>query len=773
MQGLLRKTGWRTSAALLGALLLAGCAGSRLQREGQALIEAGQYEQGLEKLSAASKADPGNLAYRASWMRLRDGAINRLQAQANSARAARQPEVARGAYENILRIDRGNHNALAGLAQLDMDGRHARLADSAGKALKDRDVDGAQALVKRILVENPASDAALRLQRQIDEQADAAVYGVPTLQGKFKKPVTLQFRDANIKFVLEALSRASGINLLLDKDVKPDLKISIFVKDVSVEDCIDLILLQSQLEKKVISDSTLLIYQSTPAKLREYQDLKIRSFHLVNADAKQMVAMIKTILKTKDIVAHERTNSIVMRDIPEAVELAAKLVADQDVADPEVMLEVEVLEIGGSRLSELGLAFPSSLTAAVPGGDSLTLDALRKVRAGSLLVGPVPSISLSLLLQDGESNLLASPRIRARNREKAKIMIGDRVPVITNAVTPVSTGAPVVTGNVQYLDVGLKLEVEPEIHADNEVSIKINLEVSSIVKEVQNAVSGTLAYQVGTRNAATVLRLKDGETQILGGLISDEDRNSASKVPGLGQLPLLGRLFSTHKGDKRKTEIVLSITPRIIGASRAADARKMEYWSGTETSLRGNPLMMRQLGTVALDAASAPTGMLNRGSASPRAPATAVSAPAAASPATQPVMLSWQGPSQAKVGERISVAINAQSSQPFQRIALAVGFDPNVLEAVEVAEGDLLKQNNMASTFTHAIDQASGQVAVELTASGNGAASGAGSIATVVFEVLAASEGTPVTASNMQSAAASGAPLLVNPVAVLTLPVAP
>lgn len=773
MEGLHRKTGWRTSATLLGALLLAGCAASRLQREGQALIDAGQYEQGLEKLSASSKADPGNLAYRASWMRQRDGAINRLQAQANSARAARQPELARGAYDNMLRIDRGNHNALAGLAQLDMDGRHARLADSAAKALKERDVDGAQALVKRILVENPASETALRLQRQIDEQADPVVYGVPTLQGKFKKPVTLQFRDANLKFVFEALSRASGINLLLDKDVKPDLKISIFVKDVSVEDCIDLVLLQSQLEKKVISDSTLLIYQGTPAKLREYQDLKIRSFHLVNADAKQMVAMIKTILKTKDIVAHERTNSIVMRDIPEAVDLAAKLVADQDVADPEVMLEVEVLEIGGSRLSELGLAFPSSLTATVPGGDGLTLDALRKVRAGSLLVGPAPSISLSMLLQDGESNLLASPRIRARNREKAKIMIGDRVPVITNAVTPVSTGAPVVTGNVQYLDVGLKLEVEPEIHADNEVSIKINLEVSSIVKEVQNAVSGTLAYQVGTRNAATVLRLKDGETQILGGLISDEDRNSASKVPGLGQLPLLGRLFSTHKGDKRKTEIVLSITPHIIGASRAADARKTEYWSGTEASLRGNPLMMRQLGTVAVDAAGASVGGLNRGTAAPRAPAAAVPAPAAASPATQPVMLSWQGPSQAKVGQRISVAINAQSSQPFQRIALAVGFDPNVLKAVEVVEGDLLKQNNLASTFTHAIDQPGGQVAVELAASGDAAASGAGSIATVVFEVLAASEGTPVTASNMQSAAPSGAPVMVNPVAALTLQVAP
>lgn len=760
----------RICLALLAALMLASCAASRLQREGQALIDAGQFEQGLAKLAESSKAEPGNLAYRSALLRQRDGAISRLQAQANSARAARQPDAARAAYENILRIDGANNNARAGLARLDMDQRHATWIDGAGQALKKGDADAAQALLKRVLLEDPASEPARRLQRQLDEQADPVLAGVPGLQAKFKKPVTLQFRDANIKFVFEALSRASGINLLLDKDVKPDLKISIFVKDVSVEDCIDLILLQSQLEKKVVSDATLLVYQNTPAKVREYQDLKIRSFHLVNADAKQMVAMIKAILKTKDIVSHDKTNSIVMRDTPEAVELAARLVEDQDIADPEVMLEVEVLEISGSRLSELGLKYPTSLAAAVPGGDGLTLDALKNIRSGNLLVGPPPSIALSLLLQDGDSNLLASPRIRARNREKAKIMIGDRVPVITNAVTPVTTGAPVVTGNVQYLDVGLKLEVEPDIHRDNEVSIKINLEVSSIVKEVQNAVSGTLAYQVGTRNATTVLRLKDGETQILGGLINDEDRNSASKVPGLGQLPLLGRLFSSHKADKRKTEIVLSITPHIIGAQRAGDARKTEYWSGTEASLRANPLMLRQLGTVAAGPAGASAAAPNRPPAAAAARAPSAGAP---SPATAPMMLTWQGPNQAKVGERISVAINAQSPQPFQHLALAVGFDPGVLRPVEVSEGDLVRQNNLQSTFTHAIDQPGGQVVLELAASGSGAASGAGSVATIVFEVSAASAGTPITAYNIVPAAPSGEPIAVNTVAPLVLQVAP
>ena len=208
------------------------------------------------------------------------------------------------------------------------------------------------------------------------------------------------------------------------------------------------------------------------------------------------------------------------------------------------------------------------------------------------------SATLNLRLEDGDTNVLASPRIRVRNREKAKIMIGSRVPVITNAVTPVSTGTPVITGSVQYLDVGLKLDVEPDIHLDNEVVIKVALDVSSIIKEVPNEQSGTLAYEIGTRNATTVLRLKDGETQILAGLISDEDRKTASKVPGLGQMPVLGRLFSSHKDNGTKTEIVLSITPRIVGSARLPDAREVEYWAGTESSLRNALFNVNPRGSV-------------------------------------------------------------------------------------------------------------------------------------------------------------------------------
>jgi general secretion pathway protein D len=592
-------------------LLLGGCAAERLQREGMQLIESGKPEEGLRKLDEASAIEPTNASYRANLLRQRADFVAAVLARADAERAAQNAPAARELYARVLRIAPSDRSARAGLEALERDGRHAAWLESASAALKNNDADAAQTYLHRILLENDKHAGALALQRQVDEQRTNILASGSGLNVKFKRPVSLQFRDATLKVVFEALSRSSGINVLLDKEVKADTKISIFVKDIAVADAIDLILMQTQLEKKLLSDNTILVYQNTAAKIKEFQDLKIRSFHLVNADAKQLVTMIKTLLKTKDIFVHEKTNSIIMRDTPDVVELAGRLVEDQDIPDPEVMLEVEVLEVTRSKLSEIGVNYPSALNfslqaSGLAGG--LPVESFRHINGDNIIVSPSPSLTLNMLWQDGDSNLLASPRIRARNHEKAKVMIGDRVPVITNAITPVSTGTPVVTGNVQYLDVGLKLEVEPEIHLDNDVSIKVNLEVSSIVKEVQNTVSGTLAYQVGTRNATTVLRLKDGETQILAGLINDEDRDNASRVPGLGSLPVLGTLFSSRKNDKRKTEIVLSMTPHVVGSRRSADARSAEFWAGTEASPRNGSMMARSFGQVSTSASGAGAG---------------------------------------------------------------------------------------------------------------------------------------------------------------------
>jgi general secretion pathway protein D len=783
------------AAAALAAVSLAGCAAGYFQhKEGMQLIDEGRYEEGLAKLDEATRAGPEHLSYRTAYLSQRERAIAKLLATAEAERSAGRPEQARAVYERVLRLDAANTPAASGIAVLDADRRHVAILGEATEAFDKGNFETARAVLAPLLLENPVQADAQSLLRRIDEKANREGLSGPSLRGKFKKPVSLQFRDANLKMVFEALSRTSGINVLLDKDVKPDIRTSIFVKDVSVEDAIDLILLQNQLEKKIVSDNTVFVYPNLPAKLKDYQDLKIRSFHLSNADPKQMLTMIKTLLKTKDIFVHEKTNSIVIRDTPDAIRLAERLIADQDSPEPEVMLEVEVLEVQRSNLSEIGIKYPDRLALTARGttvtGSTtpvVTVDDLRNLNGSGILTSPALGIGFNLQSGHGDVNVLASPRIRAKNREKAKVMIGDRVPVITNAITPVATGSPVITGNVQYLDVGLKLEVEPDINPDSLVSIKVNLEVSSIAKEVPNTQSGTLAYQIGTRNASTVLRLRDGETQVLAGLINDQDRKSTVEVPYIGLIPVIGRLFSSHKNDVSKSEIVLSITPHVVRASKARDARELEYWSGTENSLRNAPLLLKPVGSVSVSSAGGPTaaGAVARPAAGPAvsrarvpvmtapaprspfaAPASAAGVPAAqngdgaaadapAAAAAEPLTLAWQGPNQAKVGDRVSLTINSSSGLGVKSLGFLISFDTGVLKVVDVTEGDLLKQGDPAASFTKAIDQDSGQIVVDL-ASQAGAGGHNGTVATVTFEVREAVPESLITISRIVPAGANG-----------------
>ncbi len=765
-----------SAAALMAAVfILAGCATQALHNKGMELVQEGQFEAGLAKLESASAAKPENPGYRSDLLRTKAQVTNRLLANASGELAVGHYDAAQAIYERILKIDSDNKNASLAIEALAMNKRHDALIGEARKYLEKEEFDAARTVLKPVFLENAKNSQAVTLLRQIDEQQHKVQMAEPSLMRKFKKPVSLQFRDANVKMVFEALSRLTGINVLLDKDIRADTKTSIFVKDVSVEDAVDLILMQSQLEKKILSDNTLYIYPNTPAKAKDFQDLKIRSFHLVNADPKVIMNMIKTLLKTKDIVIHEKTNSIVMRDTPDAIHLAEKLVADQDIADPEVMLEVEVLEISRSRLSEIGAKYPSKLSFTAA---TTTYDALKAINSSMINVTPAPSITLNAMLQDSDTNILSSPRLRVRNREKAKIMIGERVPIITNSITPITGGTgSVVTGTVSYQDVGLKLDVEPDIHLDNEVTIKIGLEVSSLGLAVTNT-SGSVVYRVGTRNTSTSLRLRDGETQILAGLITDDDRSTVDKVPALGQIPLLGRLFASDNSTKAKTEIILSITPHLVGNAKLADARETEYWSGTESALHSNQLMLKQMGTVTLSnpgstpatmpVPSAPSAIAAPAAVSVPAPGTAqttkvvpvtnavpaagavpvASAVPAASPAKNaesaaaPVVLSWQGPNQAKVGDKITLALNTPSSQGLKKIALQIGFDPESLKVIDVTEGDSLKHGTVQPGMNKRIDQSGGGISVDLSGSGSGAAA---NVVTLVLEVISPAQGTSVS----------------------------
>ncbi|MES2740708.1 MAG: cohesin domain-containing protein [Pseudomonadota bacterium] len=736
----------------LGALALAaalsGCAASQAFRDGNTLLAGGQTEAGLAKLEEAVKLDPKNPEYRIALASRRLSSINRLLGLGEAARREGRLAEAEKAYRAVQALEPDNLMARQGQEALVAARRHRLVVMEAEAMLKKggaADLSEALEKLRPILAENPVQKEALHLKGRIDEARAKLPRPEMKLAALFRQPISLEFREAPLKSVLEVVAKVSGLNFFYDRDIRPDLKATVFAKDTTIEDALRVLLVTNQLEQKILNQNSILIYPNTPQKIKDYQTLAVRSFYLTNADVKAVSNSIKTIVKSKDLVIDERLGIIIMRDTPEAIRMAERIVALQDLGDSEVMLEVEIMEVKRSRLMELGVQWPSQLTLAPlqSAGAPLTLDALRGINGGTIQAG-VGSFVINANREDQSGNILANPRIRVRNKEKAKIQIGDRVPVITT--TSSSTGF--ISESVNYVDVGLKLEVEPSIFLDDEVAIKINLEVSNLVREILSK-SGTLAYQIGTRGATTVLRLKDGETQILAGLISDEERNTANKLPAVGELPIAGRLFGSQKDDIQRSEILLSITPHVVRTIRRPDMLDAEFDSGTESSI-GTPTL--RLSTVepapaevkapgGVGAAPVPAG----GATVP--PAAASAGPVAAQPAaaSAPLSLTWRAPTQVKVGEQFTAQLQVSSQQALRGMPILLGFDPQSLQVVAVQEGEFFKQGNAQTTFSERTDTAQGKVFVALVrqngAGNDGGVNGNGTVLSVTLRALKASDG--------------------------------
>lgn len=590
---------FRLLLPLVLAVTLGACANPGL-KEGRALIAAGQPEAGIKRLQNALADTPDDLELKATYHTQRERLASEWLTRAQGEFDAGRFDAAEVLLSRVLTVHPENPRALALRANLDQAREHASRVSAAAQDVAAGRLDPAAQAARLVLAQAPGHTGAESVLRQVQALRAAEELAPRALGEAAGKKITLEFRDAPLKQVFDMISRQSGLNFVFDKDVRLDTRATLFARNTPISEAVDMLLMTGQLAKKVVNANTLLIYPDQPQKQKAYQELTVKSFYLGNADAKATMAMLRTLVKSRDIYVDDRLNLLVMRDTPEAIRLAEKIIAVQDLAEPEVMLDVEVLEIKRGRLMDLGVQYPNQFsllntlttnTASTTGGVivnttattlsplPLTLENLRGINRSQIAINN-PQVNLKK--EDSDVNILANPRIRVKNREKAKIHIGDKVPVITSNTT--STG--VVSESVSYLDVGLKLDVEPSVLMREDVQIRVGLEVSNIVREIRSN-SGTLTYQIGTRNAGTTLRLKDGETQVLAGLISDEDRSAASRVPGLGDLPLIGRLFSSQRDERSKTEIVLLITPRVLRNTQAQQPALTEFRSGTDTAIGG------------------------------------------------------------------------------------------------------------------------------------------------------------------------------------------
>ncbi len=591
-------------------LLLDGCVSDEwlMRKDGSA--------GSLEAATKRMEQHPQDTAARAQQLDAGYARLNQLLAAADEARKSGSFDAARQAYEEVLKLQANNQRALDGLGLIESQSRHQGIIAEAQLLFDAGNDEGARSKVRPVLIEDPMNREARTLMQAIEAKAYKDQITPHKLKFAGNKTVTLEFRDTSIVSIFEIISKTSKINFVLDPTIRPDLKATIFVKDASVEEVIDFILMMHQMGRKTLTDNSLLIFPQGRANL--YEDLTLRTYYLNHADAKDVANYVRAMATPKELYVDDKLNMISLKVPFEQLEMVEKLIAETDVPNPEVVIDVEVLQVSKSRVTNIGVTYPNSLTllgatgaTGSATGAGLTLNSLTNINSNRVGISPTPVINL--LRNDGDTTLLANPKIRVISREKARILIGDKIPIIN---TTVASGSNFASTSANYLDVGLKLEVEPRVMLNDNVSIRLNLEVSSVTS------AATAQYPtVGTRNASTMLMLADNETQILAGLINDSESKNSAQVPGLSDLPLVGRLFGNHSRDKEQSEIVLLITPHVVRNLLRPEAANAEFYGG-----RGG----RPGGPININ----PMAIFQQfGGLPPQQPAAA---PAAAAPASAP-----------------------------------------------------------------------------------------------------------------------------------------
>ena len=425
-----------------------------------------------------------------------------------------------------------------------------------------------------------------------------------------RQPVTLKFKNAGIREVLEGVAKTGGFTLVFDKDVRND-PISISIQETPFEDALQLILNSNSLFSRQVSPTVLVVSPDTRQKQEQYQDLMIRTFYLSTAKAKDMVLLLKSMLDSKRVHANEQLNAIVMRDQPEKLELAEKIILANDRSEPEVLFELEVLEVNRTKDQKYGLSYPkqagAGLVAAGFAGPlaaeavQMTYRQLADLGPSNYLFKLPTTVLLDFFKQQSDAKTLASPKVRVLNNKKAEINIGDKQPILlsTTNVLPgqATTGAVPTTSTVtsiEFRDTGVKLTVEPSIRLGNELSLKMKVEVIRVgEKEILQDAPRIQQFKFGNRSAETTLSMRDGETIVLGGLLQEEDKRTRVTIPWIGDLPLIGNMLSSFETKRVTTEVILTITPHIAQPTFPVGSHNQAFWSGTEFNYATRPVFSR------------------------------------------------------------------------------------------------------------------------------------------------------------------------------------
>jgi general secretion pathway protein D len=554
------------AAALTVSMLLVSCATPRPYTQGLKEMEAENYDRAVLNFSSALSSKPGNTRYKVALTRAKVKAAQDHFMKGRAYAQAGRYEAAIGEYQQTVYLDSSHQYAANELA-------HA--LEEYQKAQRPSETD----------LEKMKRKARLESGR-----------GAPRLNAASNIPIVLRFKNETVKKIYEALSKASGINFLYDDRLDLTKSISIDIADVTFEQALGQLMTLNKHFFKIYDENTILISDDTPQKHKELDDLVIQTFYLSNADVKDVQVLLRTLLDARQIAQNDRLNAITIRDTPDRVQVAQKIIEANDKVKSELVIDVELLEVNSTLLQNIGIDLfgvgggsGKSLQLTYGGGTSVPLNNLDLLKqSGSWLLGPVPGVMINFLKTVADAHVIAKPQMRVSEGAKATIRIGDRIPIPTttfNAAPTVGGTVGVPITSFTYQNVGINIDIEPRVHHNKEITLKAKVEISSLAGQV-SAGGGLNQPIIGTREIETTIRLKDNETNLLAGLIREEERKSLSGLPWISNIPILRHLFGQTVTDVQKTDIVLTLTPHILRVPDITEEDLLPLWIGTEQNLR-------------------------------------------------------------------------------------------------------------------------------------------------------------------------------------------
>ncbi len=716
----------------------------KLYAQGKAAEARDNYEAAYDLYSKAFELKPGDIRYKAAVTRVRFLAAASYVHRGQKLRDDGKLEEALVLFEKAYMIDPASFIAQQEIRKT--------------KAMIDAKAGG-----------GGAKPQAMSPIRRRLESAQEPVELAPISN----VPITLKLTEDS-KTIYQTIGKLAGLNVLFDPDYT-SRRISVELNGVTLDQALQVVAMESKTFWRPVTPNTIFVASDTIAKRKELEQNVIKTFYLSNisqpTELQDMVNAIRSILEVSRIQQLPTQKAIVIRGTPDQVALAEKLVSDIDKAKPEVIIDVVVMQVTRDLIRDLGISPPGSASVALQGvntgtttttttgtptttgttPNTLSLNTFNNLNATNFLV-TIPPATANFVFSNSGTKIIQSPRIRASDNQKASLKIGDRVPVATGSFQPGIGGVginPLVNTQFQYIDVGVNIDITPQVHANREVSLKVVVDVSSVTAHV--SIGGIDQPVIGQRKIEHEVRLKEGEVNLMGGILQDQDIKSMSGIPGLGQIPILKYLFASEHTEKHESEIVFAMIPHIVRGQELSplNERALDVGTGTSIELRRK---------IESPGGGAPQGTVfqpRTGEPRPASAAQAQNPPAdapAMPPGPPPPPTSPSGPvaftfdpattSQA-TGSTFPVNVMLSGGQDVFSVPLQISYDPKLLQLVNVSNGSFLSQDGQPVALVHRDDPSTGMLQVTATRPpSSGGASGQGTVLTLTFLAKAPGQAT-------------------------------